>query len=100
MVSALRHQRVQRVMRAVLHDLQEAREARTPAGRARIALAQSYLRMEVVGQIVKHHYEAARDAHGSDEAQRMTLRWYWRIIVERDGFQWLKRPEAQVRTSE
>lgn len=91
MASALRHARVQRIMRAVLLDLQEDRGARTTAGRARIALAQAYMSMEVVGCIVKYHYEAARDAHGADEAHRMTLRWYWRILFERGGFQWLKK---------
>ena len=99
MASALRHARVQRVMRAVLRDLQEDREARTPAGRARIALAQAYMGMEVVGFIVKHHYEAARDELGSDEAQRRTLHWYWFIIFERGGFQWLKKRE-EGKTSE
>lgn len=99
MASALRYARVQRIMRAVLHDLQEDREARTPAGRARIALAQAYMGMEVVGFILKHHYEAARDEHGSDEAHRRTLCWYWYIIAERGGFQWLKKRE-EGRTSE
>ncbi len=99
MASSLRHRRVHTVMQSVLRDLQEDREARTPAGRARIALAQSYMGMEVVGFIVKHHYEAARDEHGSDEARRMTLRWYWRIIFERGGFQWLKK-RKEGKTSE
>lgn len=99
MASALRHVRVERMMRIVLRDLQEDQEAHTPAGRYRIALAVAYMDMEVVGQIVKHHYEAARDVHGADEARRMTLRWYWRIIFERGGFQWLKKREEK-KTSE
>lgn len=94
MASSLRHRRVQTVMRSVLRELQADPEASTGVGRARIALAQTYMQMEVAGNIVKLYYEAMREDHGQAGALRATMRWYYETIVDKGGFRWLERTGA------
>lgn len=96
MASALRHSRVQAVMRSVLRELQESPDARTGVGRARIALAQSYMQMEVAGNIVKYYYEAMREERGQADALRATMRWYYETIIDKGGFRWLERGRPET----
>jgi hypothetical protein len=97
MASALRNACVQRVMRAVRDELRESPEARTKAGRSRVALANKYMKNELVANFVWYHYDAARDQRGTSAALRETMRWYWRVLVEYGGFRW---PESWTKMVE
>ena len=97
MASTLRNARVQSVMRAVRDELRNSPEARTEAGRARVALANKYMEDELVTSLVWYHYDAARDQRGASAALRETMRWYWRVLVEYDGIRWPESWTKMVR---